>query len=589
MSGLEAAGPVATVVRPGDGPAAGPLAAAAVRFEDWRGTDGVHALYLDLDLAERADLRRALAVPPGDARSDADLVLEAVERWGQGAPERLGGAFAFAVWDGRGQRVVAARDPVGLRPLVVAEPAGGVVLGGDVRAVTAAEGVPDTLDDDVMAATLLALRFYPTLVGRTCYRAVREVRPGHGLEADAGGTRDVRHWRPEDSPGLSIHRPGEVGEALRETLREVVLEAVADVPDGALGGHLSGGIDSTTVLAFAAEARAGAGLEAPVGFAWAPPPDGRPSAEHDRMASLAERWAIPVDWCPATAADHLAEMRMDAASDPTTMWAQEEPVRRAARARGVQVVLSGWGGDEGASFAGMGMATAELVRRGRWAPVAAQLLRDPADALRRARTWPARRPGARSEPSLEALREAALRGGHATFARPDLLRRADLLGLEPEPQPGDVAGTLAWLQGRGHLGARAGAWARAGAPLGVRYRFPLLDRRVLRLVHGLPVEAWLTRSRARRWPLRAAGAGVLPDPARLGGGKSEPRWRAASRAARVEARARAAALLGSGADPERAAYIDVPALHRALVAWADSDGPRPLTQEGLHAIAFVRF
>lgn len=573
-------------VRPGDGPVVGPLAAAAVCLDDWAGRDGVHLLYADLDLAERAGLRRALGLGPDEPLADVDLVLRAYRQWGPDAADHLGGQFAVAVWDGERQAVVATRDPVGLRPLFYAAVSGGLVVGGDVRAVLGAEGVPDALDEDVMAAVLLDVGFRPVSVGRTCYRAVDELRGGHRLTAGASGPRVERTWRPEDAPALELRGVDEIGEALRAILREVAAEAAGSEPAGTVGVHLSSGIDSATVAAFAAEALAEAGGPPPVAFPWQPPPGAPPAPEYVRIEAVARRWSLPVVWCPATADDYVAGYGLDPACDPVTMWAPEEPVRRAARAHGVQTILSGWGGDEATSFSGRSLVTASLLRRGRWGPVAAVAARDPVYAAQRLWTWRARRGWIRKQSTLDGLRTAAFRGEHPTLVRADLLRRAEL--PEPERPPEDLRAYMAWLLRRGHLGARAGSWARAGAAHGLRYRYPLLDRRVLVFVLGLPEEAWLPHRRRRRWPLRAAGAGLVPDVVRLDSRKAEPAWTRASQGARRQAAARVAPLVTAAAASDRAAYVDVDAVREALAEWLRSDGANAeRRRHGLHALSYL--
>ncbi|WP_420456410.1 asparagine synthase-related protein [Rubrivirga sp.] len=541
-------------------PARGPLAAVVVRPSEEPAGPEVRLVYADLDLAEREDLRRSLGLSPGQAPDDDALVLAAYRAWGPASAERLGGAFAFAVWDGERGAMVAARDPVGLRPLFWATVGAAVVVGGDVQAVLDTGAVPDGLDDDMMAGALLDGSFKPIYFGRTYLRAVRELPGGHRLVADATGGRTDRYWRPEDTPRLALRDIDEVGEALREILREVVREAVAGDSPGTVGAHLSSGIDSTTVTAFAAEALGGAPLPA---FPWQPPPPpgGPLPAEHRRIEALAHRWDLPVTYCPRTPDDTFAAVLLDATRDPTTMWAPEAPVRRAACAAGVRTLMSGWGGDEAISFSGRSLVTTHLARRGHLGPVLAMVARDPVDALRRARGVRQRASIGRGLPSLDAVRQSAARGEIDSFAHPDLLTRARIPDREPPPR--DPRGYMAWLLRRGHIADRTGAWARAGAPYGLRYCYPLLDRRVLAFALGLPLEVWLTRDGQRRWPLRAAGEGLVPDVVRLGG-KSEPMWIESGQRASQGVAERIAPLITPEAVGSRGDYVDVPKLRAAF-------------------------
>ncbi len=550
-------------LRPGDDAVRGPLAAASVSLETWAGQDGVHLLYADLDLMEVAALRRALGLPATGAETDADLVLAAVRRWGAEAADRLGGAFAFAVWDGRQQAVVAHRDPVGLRPLVYAHRPGWIVLGGDVRAVLTDPAVPDALDEDMLAAVFLDPLFQPETVGRTALRAVACLKGGHRLTVDADGAREDRTWSPEAFPRLPFRRVEEIGEALRAVLREVTAEAIADAPPGTVGTHLSSGIDSSAVTAFAAEALAERGLASPTAYSWLPAPVGPPEVDQAAVAATAERWGLTLVWAPPTADDILATLTGDATREPNVMRAPNAATLREAEVRGTRLLLSGWGGDEAASFSGRRLVTPHLLRTGRWGPVAERALRDPVEVLRRLRTYRAARRVSGPEPSFDALREGALRGEQDTFARVEWLRQATFPTLAPPPS--DPHGYAAWLLRRGHLGARAGSWALTGAEVGIRTRYPLLDRRVLAVALGVPAEAWATRDRLRRRPFREALAGLVPDAVRLGG-KREPSWNATLLRAQVDALRRVGPMLTPAAVADRATFVDVDRLRAAVRA-----------------------
>ena len=582
--------PHALAVRPGDAPARGPLGAAAVRFEDWAGQPGVHLLYADLDLAADAMVNAGFGSEAERADDDA-LVVAALQRWAGDAPDRLGGTFAYAAWDGARQRVLGAVDVLGLRPLGVAETSGGLVVGGDVRAVLAADDVPDDLDEGALAAALLDASFKPAAVGKTYLRAIQALPPARRFGADASGIWSEPYWRPETIPTRPFRGIEEAGAALRAILREVTAEAIDDATPGTVGVHLSAGIDSTAVAAFAAEALAARGLPPPTAFSWlpAPAPGTPPAPDQARVLAVADRWGMDVVWCPPTPDDALAGLSMDATREPTTMWTPEAPVRRAASERGIRLMLSGWGGDEAVSFSGRGLVGPHLLRTGRWGPLAAFALADPRAALQRFRASPTRRAKLTAHPSLETLREAALRGEHATFARPDLLRRA-VLSESPPPPVGAPRDYLAWLLHRGHLGQRTAAWAQVGAPLGLRYRYPLLDRRVLTFVLSLRPEAWLTRRRLRRWPLREATVGLVPDRVRLHDSKAEPTWTAASRRSTEVAADQFASLATRPAAHARAHLIDIAALQEALSVWArniEAENQGRWTALGLQAVSFL--
>ena len=164
----------------------------------------------------------------------------------------LHGMFAFAVWDERRRRLVLGRDRFGKKPLYYWHDGGRFVFGSEIKALLADPSVPRRLDPDAIPA-YLTFGYVPT--PRTFFEGIRSVPPAHVLTVDGDGTAALeRYWEPP-VPGVGGVETLDVGfeEARRET-RRLVCDAVdrrlvADVP---LGAFLSGGVDSSTVVAFMA-------------------------------------------------------------------------------------------------------------------------------------------------------------------------------------------------------------------------------------------------------------------------------------------------------------------------------------------------
>jgi asparagine synthase (glutamine-hydrolysing) len=164
---------------------------------------------------------------------------------------RLDGMFAFAVWDQRRRRLVLGRDRFGKKPLYYWAGGGRLVFGSELKAVLADPGVPRTLDPGAVPA-YLTFGYVPSPA--TFFEGVRSVPPGHVLTFDGDGVTLERYWEPP-VPGLDGCTTLDVGleEAARE-VRRLLCDAVdrrlvADVP---LGAFLSGGVDSSAVVAFMA-------------------------------------------------------------------------------------------------------------------------------------------------------------------------------------------------------------------------------------------------------------------------------------------------------------------------------------------------
>ena len=165
----------------------------------------------------------------------------------------LDGMFAFAVWDDRRQRLILARDRVGKKPLYYWAGGGSIVFGSELKAVLAHPDVPRRLDAEAIPA-YLTFGYVPT--PRTFFDGVRSLPPGHILVADAGAPLRVEpYWEPVPSSangsGKVTASLDDAAHDLRRKLRTAVEKRlVADVP---VGAFLSGGIDSSTVVALMAE------------------------------------------------------------------------------------------------------------------------------------------------------------------------------------------------------------------------------------------------------------------------------------------------------------------------------------------------
>jgi asparagine synthase (glutamine-hydrolysing) len=178
--------------------------------------------------------------------SDTETLVHLYEEEGADGLKRLRGMFAYAIWDARHRRIFLARDRFGKKPLYYAVLPEGLYFGSELKCLRVA-GVPPEID-----AEALRLFFQFTYIPEplSCLRAVRKLPPGSWLTYDADGTvRQGRYWQ---FPAPVAETPPDFSEAdtcarLREKFDESVrIRMIADVP---LGAFLSGGIDSSSVVA----------------------------------------------------------------------------------------------------------------------------------------------------------------------------------------------------------------------------------------------------------------------------------------------------------------------------------------------------
>ncbi|HHC73266.1 MAG TPA: N-acetylglutaminylglutamine amidotransferase [Thiotrichales bacterium] len=195
---------------------------------------------------------------------DSEVILKAWHAWGERCVERLHGMFAFAVWDEKGQRLFLARDRLGIKPLYYSLDGGRLLFASNTQALLAAGGVDTSIDP-------VALHHQFTLHGvvpapRTILRGVRKLPPAHTLTVAADGrTERRRYWRLAATRTERPLSEPEWIERIHDDLREAVerRKRIADVPVGVL---LSGGLDSSLLVALLAEAGVEDLLTFSVGF-----------------------------------------------------------------------------------------------------------------------------------------------------------------------------------------------------------------------------------------------------------------------------------------------------------------------------------
>lgn len=181
-------------------------------------------------------------------RSDTEVVLRAYLQWGEQAFARLTGIFAFALWDERDQSLWLVRDRFGVKPLYYFATGTGVLFGSEPKAILAHSQVRPVLDASGVAE-LFALSTAPT-PGHGIYQGFYQLKPGHALRFDANGRQDLVYWSLTAEPHSDS--PADTARQVGRLLRQVVEEQlVADVP---LGSLLSGGLDSSAISAYAAQA-----------------------------------------------------------------------------------------------------------------------------------------------------------------------------------------------------------------------------------------------------------------------------------------------------------------------------------------------
>lgn len=179
--------------------------------------------------------------------SDTEAVIAAYDQYGTDCPKYLRGMFAFAIWDERDKSLFLARDRVGKKPLLYAHTSDQLIFGSEFSALVLH---PDVSREVNREAIHHYLSFICVPAPLTAYRAIHKLEPGHWLLWRNAEVKTERYWQLDFSKKISLSEE-EAGERAIELLREAVrIRLMSEVP---LGAFLSGGIDSSAVVALMAE------------------------------------------------------------------------------------------------------------------------------------------------------------------------------------------------------------------------------------------------------------------------------------------------------------------------------------------------
>ena len=198
-------------------------------------------------------------------RSDTEVIVHAWEEWGVECLKRFNGMFAFAVWDRRAKTLFIARDRLGVKPLYYAELADGrLIFGSELKALLLHPQLQRRIDPQAVEE-YFAFGYVPD--PKTIYRDVKKLEPGAYICMKRGDShvKPVRYWDVPLDGERALEQPAAAWEEeLRARLKEAVRKRlVSDVP---LGAFLSGGIDSSAVVAMMREIGAGHILTCSIGF-----------------------------------------------------------------------------------------------------------------------------------------------------------------------------------------------------------------------------------------------------------------------------------------------------------------------------------
>lgn len=267
--------------------------------------------------------------------SDTEVIVHLYEEFGERCVEHLRGMFAIAIWDEQEQKLVLIRDHLGQKPLFYAQERGTLLFASEVKAILAVCRQQPEIDYESVHQ-YLSLRFIPS--PQTMFRQIRKLPPAHILVFQNGRVTTSRYWDLAFHEKLNLSEMAFI-DGLREKLSEVVeAHLISDVP---VGAFLSGGMDSSMIVAFMAQSLDRSFRTFAIGV------DEQDFNELPYARMVADEYeTIHVEACvQSNVVQLLPEMiwHMDEPSDPIAACQYHAA---ALAAKDVKVVLGGDGGDE---------------------------------------------------------------------------------------------------------------------------------------------------------------------------------------------------------------------------------------------------
>jgi asparagine synthase (glutamine-hydrolysing) len=307
--------------------------------------DGTAWIVFNGEIYNYRELRRDLLRAGHNFKTatDTEVILHVYEERPDDFVSSLRGMFAFAIWDSRRQRLILARDRVGIKPLYYCSQPDSLIFGSEIKALLEDSSVDRSIDPQAIEK-FLAFRYVPGET--TLFSSIKKLEPGHALTVERGQVSIRRYWDLDFSKKRSFQSFPAAVEELDELLQETVrMHMISDVPVGVL---LSGGVDSSGVLALASEHSDVPIQTFSVGFS------GENFADERVYAAMAAQRYGSTHFDISLTEDDFRDFL------PNYVWHMEEPVCEppavalyyVSKLAGnhVKVVLSGEGADE--AFAG---------------------------------------------------------------------------------------------------------------------------------------------------------------------------------------------------------------------------------------------
>jgi len=495
--------------------------------------DGLRVITADARIDNRDELLAAfgLTSAPPDHRPDSALILASYERWGESCVDHLLGDFAFAIWDNNRQHLFCARDHMGVKPFFYFHSDDVFAFASEIKALFCLPEVPKRVNEEHIASFLAS---EDTDRRRTAYADVCRLPAAHVLTVRTNELRFHHYWSLDPSRELSLASDEEYAQQFHDIFMEAVRCRLRSAYP--VGSHLSGGLDSSSVVCAVRKARKqqsdeDTALHTPLHTF---------SAIFDDVPESDERSYINTVLAQGDIEPHYVRAdRIGTLSDIERMlWHEEEPfeipnlfisweLSRAASDVGVRVLFDGESGDTVLSHARGWLV--EFARTGKWGTLLTEL-NARAQVTNKSRyqlvIYGLVLPLLRSRiPKIwRRIRKDPITSSNLAFIAAPFAKR---MRLEDQIETNRLQESARSRPREQHFASLNIAFVqdifevldREAAAFSLEFRHPFYDRRLVEFCLALPVEQKL-RHGYTRYVLRNALASCLPDDIRRRGSKA---------------------------------------------------------------------
>lgn len=502
------------------------------KYENLPLKEEAYILTMDARIDNREALAKEIALPkrPMEEIGDSEFILGAYKKWGESCPDHLCGDFAFAIWDHEKQQLFCARDHIGIKPIYYYLSDQLFVFTNELRVIEKDPKIPKKMSDKAVADYLVHSLLNDNSL--TFFEGIQKLPAASTLVVTSSEVKKSCYWQPENVPKVNLPDAQSYAAKFRELIEEAVeCRLRSEYP---VTSHLSGGLDSSTIATIAARKLHKRG-EKLLSFNWVPAAEKEEDAsepEWQDSMSVAESENIEHHFVKLDANDIYTLMNRHniAYGDSAGFW-YEYPVREAAQKINSHTILSGWGGDELSTYHGHAFLS-NMIKEGEFRTFFSEI-----------KYWmPAKKRRTMKSvlsliyhhiliPFVPRRFYCKLPKTHCKercvcfFVKKEFLSLINDAKRKPaaltmQAYPTIKEHMLAALR-NGHLQARCESWAASAFSNRIEYAYPLLDRRIVEFLLGVPARYFMHKG-IGRYLFRSAIEGILSEKIRWSSPKQEP-------------------------------------------------------------------